>query len=301
MIHHVTPLLPSPALSGRSGAEVWLKMEALQPTGSFKLRGMGNACRKAVERGARRLLTSSGGNAGLAVAYAARQLGVPVTVVVPRRTDRRMRDLIAEQGATVEVCGEVWDDAHAHALELAGDAHTALIHPFDHRDVWEGHATLVDEVLERVVPDAVVVAVGGGGLLAGVVQGLRARGLDEVPVIAAETVGAASFAAAVRAGRPVTLPSIDSIALTLGARTVCERAVELAKVHPILPWQCADEAALDACELFLDDHRVLVEPACGAALAAVGSAPHTGDGVVLVVVCGGAGVTVERLRTWRTG
>ncbi|MCA9493757.1 MAG: pyridoxal-phosphate dependent enzyme, partial [Myxococcales bacterium] len=165
MIHHVTPLLPSPALSGRSGADVWLKMEALQPSGSFKLRGMGNACRRAVERGARRLLTSSGGNAGLAVAYAARQLGVPVTVVVPRRTDQRMRELIAEQGATVEVHGEVWDDAHAHALRWAGDPDVALIHPFDHPDVWEGHATLVDEVLARgVAPDAVVVAVGGGGL-----------------------------------------------------------------------------------------------------------------------------------------
>lgn len=271
-------------------------MESSQPCGSFKLRGMGRACEVAVARGAKRLVSSSGGNAGYAVAWAGRSLGVPVTVVVPRRTGERMRALIAAEGAVVEVAGEVWDDAHARATVVAAETGGALVHPFDHPDVWEGHTTLVDELPEP--PGAVVVAVGGGGLLCGVVLGLRRRGWTEVPVVAVETFGAASYARALEAGRPVTLASIDTVALTLGARTVCARSVELAREHPIVPWQCDDEAALSACRSFLDDHRTMVEPACGAALAAAYGPAEVlvrGRGSVLVVVCGGAAVTAAGL------
>jgi L-serine/L-threonine ammonia-lyase len=293
MLHHDTPLLRSTPLSALLGADVWLKLDALQPSGSFKLRGMGLAAERAQARGARGLLSSSGGNAGLAVAVAGRALGLPVTVVVPSRTDPRMRGLIAAEGATVVVAGEVWDDAHAHALGLASEA-VPLLHPFDHPDVWEGHATLVAEVAGRMPePAAVVLSVGGGGLLCGVVQGMKAAGWS-ARVLAAETQGAASYAAAVRAGRPVTLERIDTVALTLGARTVCARS--LALDHPITPWTCSDAQAVDACRRFLDDHRILVEPACGAALAAVYG--RAIEGPLLVVVCGGAAVTAERLAEW---
>ncbi len=301
MIHHRTPLLASSPLGALNGAPVWLKMESAQPAGSFKLRGMGRACQVAVERGAEHILTSSGGNAGLAVAYAARALGVPATVVVPGRTSERMRALIAAEGARVLVAGEVWDDAHAEALRLAPELGGAVVHPFDAPEVWDGHATLVHEVAEALPepPEAVVVSVGGGGLLSGVVQGLREVAWGHVPVLAAETHGAASFAAAVAAGRLVTLPAIASVALTLGAKTVCERALRWASEHPVTPWQCDDRAAVEACARFLDDHRTLVEPACGAALAAVygGAAPIAGRSV-LVVVCGGASVTRAQLAAW---
>lgn len=300
-LHHRTPLIPSLVLGEALGREVWLKLESAQPCGSFKLRGMGRFCEQALARGATRLVSSSGGNAGYAVAWAGRELGVPVTVVVPTTTGARMRALIAQTGAEVLVHGSVWDEAHAHALELASGADAALVHPFEHPDTWDGHATLVDEVVEAgLEPAHVVLSVGGGGLLCGVVQGLRAHGLTQVPVLAVETEGAASFHDSVKAGHPVTLPAITTIALTLGAKRVADRALELAAEHPITPTLVTDDAALTACERFADDHRVLVEPSCGAALSTVYDRhPALTDGPVLVVVCGGAAVTRQQLTDWR--
>jgi L-serine/L-threonine ammonia-lyase len=299
MLHLRTPLLRSTALS-EPGREVWLKFESAQPSGSFKLRGMGCVCERAVAAGAKRLVTSSGGNAGLAVAVAGRALGVPVLVVVPRRTGVLMRERIAAEGAEVLVHGEVWDDAHAHAQTLVG-ADGFLVHPFDHPDVWEGNATLIAEVVEQmpVRPGCVVVSVGGGGLLLGVLQGLREAGWDDVPVFAVETEGAASLAAALEAGQPVTLPEITSIALTLGAKRVADQAVVRSLAHPLTSVLVSDLQAVDACERFLDDHRVLVEPACGASLAVVYGRDPRLVGPVLVVVCGGASATHQALVDWR--
>jgi L-serine/L-threonine ammonia-lyase len=125
-------------------------------------------------------------------------------------------------------------------------------------------------------------------------------GWGDVPVVAVETNGAASFAAALRAGAPVDIGRIASIATTLGARRVCERAVECARVHPVVSWLTSDRAAVDACLRFADDHRVVVEPSCGAALAAAyeGAPPLRGARSVLVVVCGGAGATPADLVRW---
>jgi L-serine/L-threonine ammonia-lyase len=301
-LHHITPLIPSTALSAAIGVPVWLKLESAQPSASFKLRGMGLAAERAVARGATRLVSSSGGNAGYAVAWAGRSLGVPVTVVVPSTTGARMRKLIAATGAEVRVSGDVWDEAHAAATALARDSGGALLHPFDHPDIWEGHASLVTEIADAgVVPGQVVVAVGGGGLLCGVLQGMQAVGWDNVPVLAVETKGAASFSAAQQAGTPVTLPAITSIALTLGAKRVCDRVLELAHVHDVRSVVVSDAAAVRACDRFLDDHRVLVEPSCGAALSVVyDRLPllRSAAGPVVVIVCGGAGVTRSQLETW---
>ena len=306
MIHHRTPLLRSTQLSEHLGRDVWLKLDSAQPTASFKLRGMGCVCERAVENGATRLITSSGGNAGLAVAYAARQLDTPVVVVVPERTSALMRDRIAAEGADVRVHGEVWDDAHAHAETLA-EKEGFLVHPFDHPDVWDGNATVIEECVQPFTdagdrPGVVLVAVGGGGLLLGVLQGLRNVGWTDCAVLGVETTGAASLGAALMANRLVTLPGIDSIALTLGAKTVAPAAFEQARDWPVTPVQVTDTTAVDAVERFLDDHRVLVEPACGAPLSLVYDrhrALDASDGPVLVIVCGGASATRGSLAEWR--
>src|SRR5262249_6243699 len=142
---------------------------------------------RAVAAGARRLVASSGGNAGYAVAWAGARLGVPVQVFVPRSTSARMAELVRGAGAQVDVHGDAWDDAHAHAVATLGEG-DAYIHPFDHPDLWDGHATMIDEVAAAGVrPGAVVVAVGGGGLLCGVMQGMARAGWADVPVIAVET------------------------------------------------------------------------------------------------------------------
>jgi len=299
--HVATPLWESPAMSAALGVPVLLKMEAFQPAGSFKSRGMGAACRAALEAGARRVVCASGGNAGLAVACAARRLGLDATIVVPSSTPEHPRRLIRGQGADVLVHGESWDDAHAFAVEWAAHDGSAYVHPFDDPRVWAGHATMVAEIVEAGVrPGTVVVSVGGGGLLCGVLEGLHAHGLDAVPVVAVETRGADSFAAAVAAGRLVTLPRITSLATTLGARTVTPKALEWAARHPVVPAVVSDRDAVEACLRFADDHRVLVEPSCGAALSVVytRAAPLAGPDPVVVVVCGGAGVTRALLEEW---
>jgi len=300
-LHECTPLWMSRPLGDILGEPVFLKMEALQPVGSFKIRGMGAACRHALGSGAGRLVSSSGGNAGYAVAYAGRRLGMPTTVVVPRRASVRSRELIQSEGAEVIEHGEAWDDSHAYATQLAQRLDGAYIHPFDDPAVWAGHATMMQEIAEAgITPGIVVVSVGGGGLLCGVLEGMHNAGWTDVPVLAAETRGADSFAASVAAGRLVTLDRIASIATTLGARTVAPNALAWTQRHQIIPWIVSDRAAVDACLRFADDHRVLVEPACGAALAPVyGRAePLTGRGPALVIVCGGAGVTRELLASW---
>lgn len=300
-LHHPTPFLISTGLSALSGRRIGLKLEALQPSGSFKLRGVGHACEVYRARGAQRFICSSGGNAGLAVAYAARTLGVPAVIVVPETTSERAKHLLAAESAEVIVQGPSWQEANAYAQALIGPT-DAFIHPFDDPLLWAGHASMIDEVAaEGFRPDAVIVSVGGGGLLAGVVQGLHRNGLGDVPVLAVETAGAASLAAAYAAGERVILPAITSVATSLGAKQICAEAFDLRHRHAIKPVQVTDAQAITACARFLDDHRILVEPACGASLAMVYDAPEqlTDFSNILVIVCGGATMTAGQLRAWQ--
>ena len=334
MLHVITPLIDSSPLARAFGAPVHLKLETLQPSGSFKLRGIGRACEEAWAIGRRRFVSSSGGNAGLALAYAGRLLGaevppqagrqpeghtrpeVPpqagrqpeghtrpeVTVFVPRTTSARMIAKMRDEGAIVEVRGETWDDAHAAALEHAARHDAFYVHPFDMPAVWRGNATIVTEAVDQGLgrPGVVVVAVGGGGLLCGVLEGMHAVGWTDVPVLAVETDGAASLHAAIAAGHPVDIGRITSIATTLGARRVCDRVLAWTREHPVRPWLVSDRAAVEACLRFADDHRLVVEPSCGAALAAVydRAQPLQRARSVFVVACGGAGATPADLVRW---
>lgn len=299
-LHVDTPLLESRPLSLQAQRTTWCKLDALQPTGSFKIRGIGLACQTKLERGAKRFVSSSGGNAGLAVAYAGRRLGVPVQVVVPTSSTARALELLAAEGAVVTVHGDSWQEANALAQSLLGPD-DAFIHPFDDPLLWAGHATLVDEVAAAGLrPGGVLVAVGGGGLLSGVIEGLRRNGMGEVPVFAVETEGAASLHAALQAGERVALDAISSLATSLGAKQVCPRAFELARRHPLTSLVVSDRDAVRAGLRFMDDHRLVVEPACGAALAPAYQAHPALAAAddLLVVVCGGATATAAQLLAW---
>ena len=118
---------------------VWLKLETKQPVGSFKIRGIGAACQKYQRRGAERFISSSGGNAGIAVAYAGRHLSVPVVVVVPETTTDRARSLIQHEEAEVIVHGASWYEANELALSMARES-DAFLHPFDDPYIWQGHS-----------------------------------------------------------------------------------------------------------------------------------------------------------------
>ena len=317
-LHIETPLLQHRQLSAASGRSVWLKLDNLQPSGSFKLRGIGLLCQRAVAAGAVHLVCPSGGNAGFAAAVAGVALGVCTTVVVPSTTAAAVVDAITAIGAAVVVHGAVWDDANAEALRLCAEPGVVCIPPFDHPAIWDGNATVIDEAVRQMAYfdeianpgggmgasggfDAVVCSVGGGGLLCGVLEGLHRNGLAQVPVLAVETVGAASYAAALAAGMPVRLDAITSIATSLGARQVAQAAIDWRLRHDIISVVVSDADAVDACLRFAADLRMLVEPACGAALALA----YRDLPVLqrfrrpLFIVCGGIGVDLATLASWQ--
>ena len=300
-----TPLVESMPLSELVGTRVLLKMDALQPSGSFKDRGMAYMCSTLQARGATSLISSSGGNAGHAVATVGRQLGMAVRVIVPTTTKPLMVEKIKAQGAEVQVHGANWNEADALARELVEAAPEAeYIPPYENPLLWTGHSSLIDEVAaagER--PGAVVASVGGGGLFCGLVEGLQRHGWDDVAVLTAETEGAACFARAVEAGESVRLGGIESVATSLGALEASPTALRLAAEHPTEARTVTDAEAVDACAKFLDVHRIMVEPACGASLALAFSERHRAalarfDSVV-VVVCGGSGGNWEIMEGWR--
>ncbi len=302
-LHIRTQLFESVPLSRHTGKSVLLKMECFQPAGSFKIRGIGRLCEQYVSSGKSDLISSSGGNAGYAVAYAGRKLGAKATVIVPETTSSEVCEQIRLEGAEVKIHGSVWDESHGYACNLAENINGAYIHPFDHPGIWEGHATIVDELAEQCSqkPDAVVLSVGGGGLLCGIAQGLERNGWTDVPVVAVETEGAASLAASVKKGKLVPLEKVTSIATTLGAKQVASKAFDYARMLNINPVIVTDGSAVDACLKFSYDHRVLVEPACGASLSVVYNCADIirSAGTVVIIVCGGTGVSIQKLLQWQ--
>lgn len=157
-LHITTPLLEHRSLSARLGKQVWLKMESSQPSGSFKLRGIGVLCQRAVAQGATHLVCPSGGNAGFAAAVAGAALGVRTTILVPQTTHETVRQAIRAIGAELIVAGEVWDETNQAALRLCDQPGAVYIPPFDHPDIWDGNATLIDEATSQCQFDAVICA-----------------------------------------------------------------------------------------------------------------------------------------------
>ena len=302
-LHSKTPLLEHRGLSAQLDKKVWLKLENTQASGSFKLRGIGLLCQRAVGGGASHLVCPSGGNAGFAAAVAGAALSVHTTIVVPHTTHESVRQNIRAIGAELIVEGNVWDEANLLALRLCEQPGAVYIPPFDNPDIWDGNATMIDELASDggFDFDVVICSVGGGGLMSGVVQGLHRNGLQQVPVIAVETEGAASLAAAVKAGELVSLPAISSIASSLAARRVAQQALDWTRRHDIRTVTVSDAQAVDACLRFADDMRMLVEPACGASLAvAYQNLPAlAGFHKPLIVVCGGLGVDLAKLQAWK--
>ncbi|KAI9750561.1 MAG: hypothetical protein M4579_006411 [Chaenotheca gracillima] len=319
-----TPLVESTALSRSVGCKVFLKLENLQPSGSFKSRGVGHYMQKRIREHAPdakvHFYASSGGNAGLACATAAAELSYPATIVVPQSTTPLMISRIRAAGGTVVQEGAIWKDADNYLREnlLKHDPEGVYVPPFDHPDIWEGNSTCIDEVVAQLEalaengeggkPDAVVCSVGGGGLYNGIMQGLDRHNYGEsVPVLAMETKGADSLSQALEAKELITLPGITSIATSLGATRVTEKTFEYARRPNVQSVVLSDAEAAMGSWRFSDDERILVEPACGVCLALcydgrlknlVKNLKPTSR--VVIVVCGGSNVSVEKLAGWRT-
>lgn len=253
------------------------------------------------KRGFKGIVSSSGGNAGYSAAWVAAKIGMICKVILPVNTPPNIIELIEGTGAIAELYGENWNAADSKARHIAQTENMGYVHPFDHPLLWEGHATMITEYADtHPKPDAVVVAVGGGGLLCGVAVGLSQSGWKDVDIITCETEGAASYARALDAGKPVDIGTINSIASSLGARQVAQAAFKASQSFKVIPYTCTDSQALDSCFQFAKDHGAVVGPACGAALSTIYN-----DNVlstynnVLVIVCGGIEGTFPNLESWK--
>jgi threonine dehydratase len=278
-----TPVLTLEAGAFALPGRTTLKLDQLQPTGSFKVRGATNLLAGA-DVPAAGVVAASGGNFGLAVAWAARTLGDRATVVVPDSSPASKRDPLARLGADVEVVPGVYADALARAEELVTTTGALRAHAYDDPLVVAGQGTAAAEVLEDVPDvDTVVVAVGGGGLLAGTCAAVGGR----LRVVAVETDACPTLRAALAAGGPVDT-EVGGIAVSaLGARRLGDHAwaarhlVDAALTVP-------DEAVEHAQDLLWRETRVRAEPAGATALAALtaGAYRPARDERVAVLVCG---------------
>ena len=205
------PVLDGPALD--------LKLECLQVSGSFKARGASNKVRSlSKEALARGLITASGGNHGLGVAYAGWRAGVPVQVYLPNGAPPAKAAKLAQWGASVTVAGEFFHEANAAALEVAEREGLTYVHAFADPDVIAGQGTVALEVLKQAADtDTIVVAIGGGGLISGVATAMKAKKPD-AKVIGVEPVGAPTLHRSIEQGEVVALDSITTAAGTMAAQ-----------------------------------------------------------------------------------
>ena len=273
----------------RAGDRLWFKLELTQHAGSFKTRGMFNQIIAAATRGvlpSAGIVAASGGNAGLAAAFAARELGVPAEVYVPSNAPAVKVEKLRKLGAQVVQTGNEYAEAYAAAVEWAQATGAYFCHAYDDPDMVAGNGTLGLE-LQAQLPsgfDTVLVAVGGGGLIAGMIAALR----DHASMVSVEPVTSAGLHEALRAGAPVDVPVSGVAADSLGARRAGEIAFELARDAGIASVLVDDKAIIDARRRLWDDYRLVVEHGTAAAYAALTSGayvPAPGERVV-VLLCG---------------
>jgi threonine dehydratase len=284
-----TPLwkLPSSALglpAHTPAFEVWLKLEHLQCSGTFKARGMFNRLLSHTIPAAG-VIAASGGNAGIATVLAAQRLGVPAEIFVPATSPPAKRARLAALGAVVVVGGDTYADALTACEARQRETGALMTHAYDQAEVVAGAGTLAREIeLEVGVPDAVLVSVGGGGLIGGIAAWFAGRGR----VIGLEPERAPTLHSARAAGAPVDVAVGGIAADSLGARRIGAIAWEIAQRHVADSVLLTDDAIRTAQQFMWREFKLAVEPAAALPLAALQSGavrPAAGERVCLIV-CG---------------
>ncbi len=266
-----TPLVQSASLSALARTPVYLKLETVQPTGSFKLRGATNALARLVDAGCARVVTASTGNHGRAVAYAARALGIDATVCLSRLVPANKVDAVRALGAQVRISGASQDEAEHEALRLAREEGFAYVPPFDDPSVIAGQGTIGLEIVEAL-PDVanIVVPLSGGGLFAGIAlaakSARRAIGLTGVTM-----ARGAAMHASLAAGRPVLVEELDTLADSLGGGIGLDNRYTYALTRELIDETVLlDEASIARGIVHAyQEERLVVEGAAAVGMAAV--------------------------------
>jgi len=284
-----TPLQRSQRLSERTGADIWLKREDLQPVRSYKIRGAHNLIAQlAPEQRAAGVVCASAGNHGQGVALACATLGVPAWIYVPTTTPRQKRERMLALGNDdlhLVVTGDTYDDSFRAASEAADQHGLTMVPAFDHPWTIAGQGTVAREVVDQLggAPDVMVVPVGGGGMVAGILAWLGERA-PQTRVIGVEPAGAASLLAALEAAQPVELAAIDTFVDGAAVRKTGQ-----------IPFEIASRAGLEVlavpegrvCSEMLELYQVdgiIAEPAGALAASALGLwTPEPGQTVVVIL------------------
>jgi threonine dehydratase len=277
----------TPVVEVDAGA-AWFKLELLQHTGTFKARGAFNRVLSARESGELDtrvgIVVASGGNAGLANAYAAAAVGVPATVFVPTTAPAVKVARLRAYGATVVQAGSEYAEAYEAAVGHALAAGAVCVHAYDQPEVAAGAGVCGAELLAQVEVDTILVAVGGGGLMAGVAA--AAEGVAKV--VAVEPVTCPTLHTALHSGRPVDIAVSGIAADSLGARRIGEIAYAVATRAGVQSVLVTDEDLIDARRRLWDEHRIVVEHGAAAAFAALTSGayvPERGERIA-ILLCG---------------
>ncbi|KYJ87343.1 threonine ammonia-lyase [Sulfurovum riftiae] len=267
---HRTPFSYAPILSQISGYEVYLKKENLQRTGAFKLRGAFNRIASFVERGDKGgVVAASAGNHAQGVAFAAKHFGIDATIIMPESTPLTKVQGVKEFGANVILHGSNYDEAYAYAVTFGEENNYTFVHPFTDEEVMAGQGTIALEMLEEVPElDAMIVPVGGGGLISG--MSVAAKSLKtEIKVIAVSAEGAPAMKNSYDAGQPLDTTSVRTIADGIAVRDTSPVTLEyILKYVDRFEAVCEDEIA-SAILFLLEKQKVLVEGAGSVGVAAL--------------------------------
>ena len=294
---HRTPLASATLLGRRcGGVELYLKAENLQKTGSFKPRGVLSRLLGMEEAGRERgVVTVSAGNHAQALAWGSRSAGVDCTVVMPETAPRTKVEACRGYGARVVLHGDVFD-AFERALSIRDEEGRTFVHPFDDPAIVAGQGTAGLEVLDELDDaDAVVVPVGGGGLLAGIAVAVKGRS-PSTRVFGVEPEGADSMCRSLERGEPVRLEEVDTLADGLGSPMAGELTFPLVRRHVDGVVRVSDGALAEAVGEVLTFAKLLVEPAGAAGVAALaeGVLPVE-EGERVAAVLSGGNVDLDRL------
>ncbi len=295
-----SPLEPAPNLSKRLGDQVFLKREDLQPVFSFKLRGAYNRMvRLSPSDLARGVVAASAGNHAQGVALAAQRLGCRATIVMPVTTPRIKVEAVAARGAEVVLHGDSYDDAYAEARRLARKGRRTFVHPYDDPDVIAGQGTIGLELLRQkpVGIDAIFVAVGGGGLAAGIASYVK-RLQPRIKVIGVEPADADAMSRSLAAGRRVTLREVGLFADGVAVRKVGKETFRLCRKLLDEIVLVDTDAICAAIKDVFEETRSILEPAGALSVAGLKAWAGRGRrrGRTLVAVTSGANMNFDRLR-----
>ena len=265
-----TPLVPSTFLSERSGFEVYLKLENFQVTGSFKVRGVLNRMLKTPESDKKKgVITATSGNHGKALAYAAKLDNVPAIIVVPETTPPNKIAGIKKYDAEVVLHGAIYDEAEQKAKEIAKLRAMTYVHSYLEPLAWEGYGSISCEVLD-ILPDldAMVVPIGGGGLLTGAAFALKTL-KPTAKVIGVEPAGAPVMSESLKAGKSIRLNKIESSVDGLISQQISEVTISAAQQYADSVVLVSDEEIIETIHGLLDEDKILVELAGAASAAAI--------------------------------